>query len=66
MNTRKFFASFIMLGLATGVYAQAGRYRVAKEIYDNPSILTEPGFWIAVVVCLVLVGIYAIVKDKGK
>lgn len=56
----------LLFCVTSGLFAQAGRYRVAKEIYDNPSILTEPWFWIVGVICLILVGIYYIVKDKDK
>ncbi len=63
---KNIFATMILLCVVTSVFAHGGRYRVAKEIYDHPSILTEPWFWIVGVICLVLVGIYYMVKDKDK
>ena len=67
MNKKKrLFITLLFLVLSTGLFAQAGRYRLAKEIYDNPSILTEGWFWIVVIICLALVGIYKLVKDKDE
>lgn len=61
---KRFFTASILLCIVTVVFAQAGRYAVGRAIMKDPSILEQPWFWIAVVVCLVLVGIYAVTKDK--
>lgn len=65
MKNKLFATLFALLSTGTLVYAGgAGRYALYDGIRKNPSILLEPWFWIVVVVCLVLVGIYYITKDK--
>lgn len=66
MNTKRNIVMFALLCVTSELFAQVGRIAVARTIVKEPSILEESWFWIAVVVCLVLVGIYAIVKDKDK
>ena len=65
MNSKRNFVLFALLCVTSGLFAQAGRYAVGRAIMKDPSILEEPWFWIAVVICLALVGIYFMVKDKG-
>lgn len=66
MNTKRNVVMFALLCVTSGLFAQAGRIAIGRAIVKDPGILEEPWFWIVVVVCLVLVGIYAIVKDKGE
>lgn len=66
MNTKRNVAMFALLCVTSGLFAQAVRRAVSYGIVRNPSILEESWFWIVVVVCLVLVGIYFTVKDKGE
>ena len=56
--------TLIILSVATSAMAASGKVAVGYAIAKNPSILLEPWFWIVVVVCLILVGIYYITKDK--
>ena len=60
---KKFFVSSILLCLAANAFA-GGKEAAFWAIWRHPEILLEPWFWIVVVVCLVLVGIYYITKDK--
>lgn len=64
---KRFFLLSLVSTLSVGVFAQAGaRYKLAKGIYENPSILVSPEFWCVVGFIVVCAIIYLICKDKEK
>lgn len=62
---KKFSLLSLLTLVSISAFAQAGvRYRVAREIYENPSILAEPWFWGVVGFIVLCVIIYYVCKDK--